>query len=287
LTKQPVYEDIIETSTLAEHLNDPAWVIFDCRFDLMNPSWGEAEYKKAHIPTATYAHLDHDLAGPITAATGRHPLPDPVVFAQRLSGWGVENGKQVIVYDNAGGGFAARLWWMLKYYGHSAVAVLNGGYAKYTVEGRPLETQITSRPAGHFLPRINPTMLVDAVQVNLLRQDPAYKLIDARAEARFQGIEEPIDPVAGHIPGAINRFHGQNLTPDGTLLHLDELRWQFSSLIGDTPPDHVVVYCGSGVTSCHHLLAMHSIGLGMPRLYAGSWSEWIRDPNHPIDPPTR
>lgn len=276
-----MFTTIISTEEMAAHLAEPEWAIVDCRFDLKDPNWGYAEYQAGHIPGAVYAHLDKDLAGPVTEQTGRHPLPGLEAFAQRLGQWGISNRTQVVVYDTLGGAYAARLWWMLRLVGHSA-AVLDGGFPKWQQEGRPTAQGIEHRPPAEFIPHPNWSMVADAAEVERIRQDPAYKLIDARAPERFRGEVEPIDRVAGHIPGAVNRFHGLNLTPGGTLLDPDTLRTQFQELIGSTDPKNVVVYCGSGVTSAHHVLAMEHAGLPAPRLYVGSWSEWICDRNHQL-----
>lgn len=277
------FTDIIETSELASHLEDPDWLIFDCRFNLADPSWGEKEYFRSHIPGAIYAHLDRHLSGPITSHTGRHPLPEPKKFVEQLSAWGVDSHKQVVVYDSLSGEFAARLWWLLNYYGHSQVAVLNGGFTKWEAEGHPTRSGDEENRPSTFIPTLHPEMLVTTQEIERLYQDPEFLVIDARAPARFAGREEPIDPIAGHIPGAVNRFHGNNLSPSGTILSPEELRQEFRHLIGHRNSRNVIVYCGSGVTSCHHVLAMHLAGIGFPRLYAGSWSEWIRDPSHPVD----
>lgn len=277
------FTDIIETSELISHLEDPDWLIFDCRFNLADPSWGEKEYFRSHIPGAIYAHLDRHLSGPVTSHTGRHPLPEPKKFVEQLSAWGVDSHKQVVVYDSLSGEFAARLWWLLNYYGHSQVAVLNGGFTKWEAEGHPTCSGDEENRPSTFIPTLHPEMLVTTQEIERLYQDPEFLVIDARAPARFAGREEPIDPVAGHIPGAMNRFHGNNLSPSGTILSPEELRQEFRHLIGHRNSRNVIVYCGSGVTSCHHVLAMHLAGIGFPRLYAGSWSEWIRDPSHPVD----
>ena len=271
------YTTLVSTDLLAGHLDDPAWVVVDCRFELKDPEWGLAEYQKAHIPGAVYAHLDRDLAGPVTPATGRHPLPDPEAFSARLSSWGIDGSKQVVAYDTAGGAYAARLWWMLRYFGHTAVALLDGGFPKWTREGRPTRAGVETRPPVRFDGAPRSGAVADAQEVDRTRLDPAYRLIDARSAVRFRGEQEPIDPVAGHIPGAINRFHGENLGPDGAFLPSDELKQQFEALLGDVPPERAVVYCGSGVTSAHHLVAMEHAGMKGARLYVGSWSEWIRD----------
>ncbi len=284
MTPTSDYRDIVSTSTLVAHLDDPTWIIFDCRFDLANPAWGEAEYLLGHIPGAIYAHLDRDLSEVVTPSTGRHPLPDPQVFANRLSSWGIDAGKQVIVYDHAGGTFAVRLWWLLKYYGHERAAVLNGGYPKWLAENRAIDAQVRKPDPAIFIPRLNPQMLISADEVEKHLSDPTWKLMDARTPARYRGEIEPIDTYAGHIPGAVNRFHNDNLQPDSTLLAPEILKQQFRDLLGDTSPEMVVMYCGSGVTSCHHILAMTIAGLPLPRIYAGSWSEWIRDPRRPTEP---
>lgn len=281
----PTYSDFVTTSQLATHAHDSAWVLVDCSFDLAEPAWGRENYLEGHIPGAIYAHLDEDLSAPKTARTGRHPLPDVGIMAQRLGQWGIGPGRQVIVYDTASGAFAARLWWMLHYYGYPAAAILDGGYAKWVEEGRPLVSgQEAPHPAAHFVPKLHPEMLVSQEDVENIRLDPAWKLVDARSAVRYRGEQEPIDPVKGHIPGSVNRFHGENLKTDGTLLPKAELRRQLKKLLGGTPVNQTVVYCGSGVTSCFHVAAMYRAGLGMPRLYAGSWSEWIRDPKNPIEP---
>jgi len=272
---------IISTEDLEKRLTDPDWVIVDCRFDLSNPDWGFAEYQKSHIPGAVYAHLDRDLSGPAGKETGRHPLPDLELFASRLGSWGIGAGKQVVVYDTNGGAYAARLWWMLRFLGHPAAAVLDGGFPKWQQEGRSVRAGVEQRAPAQFSPQPDWGMVVTADEVEQIRRSPDHRLIDARAPERFRGEVEPIDPVAGHIPGAVNRFHGSNLSPDGALLPAGTLRSQFMDLLGGVPPQNAVVYCGSGVTSCHHLLAMEIAGLPGARLYAGSWSEWITDRTRP------
>jgi thiosulfate/3-mercaptopyruvate sulfurtransferase len=276
------FDELVTTAQLFAHLDDPRWVVFDCRFDLANPSWGREEYRKAHIPGAIYAHLNEDLSAPVKPDTGRHPLPEIDVIVQRFSAWGVSAEKQVVVYDSGGGATAARLWWMLHYLGHPAAAVLDGGYAKWSVEGRPMISAMLEPSPAQFTPHPNPSMLVDVQTVERLLHDPDYKIVDARAPIRYRGESEPIDPIAGRIPGAVNRFHENNLTSGNTLRPRDELRRAFLDLLGETPAERAVVYCGSGVTSCHHVLAMRLAGLGTPGLYVGSWSEWIRDPSRPI-----
>ena len=277
------FTHLISTNELRES-RKPDWVIVDCRFDLANPDWGFLNYQEGHLPGAVYAHLDHDLSGKVTGRTGRHPLPDPEIFANKMTAWGVQANTQVVVYDTTGGSFAVRLWWLLRYFGFSSVAVLDGGYPKWLHEVCLVQTGIykpTPAPVP-FNPSIHSEMVVSASEVERIRQDPAFALIDARAPQRFSGETEPIDPVAGHIPGALNRFHAKDITPDGVFKPLPRLRTEFDQLLNGTPAQNVVVYCGSGVTSCHLLLAMEMVGLEGARLYAGSWSEWIRDPSRPI-----
>lgn len=277
------YATIISPADLLPHLTDPAWVIVDCRFDLKDPAWGEQVYGQGHIPGAVYAHLDRDLAAPKTAATGRHPLPAITELATQFSAWGISNTSQVVVYDQAGGAFASRLWWLLRYLGHTAVAVLDGGLPAWQRAAYPLITGIETRATASFQPQPHPELLVSSADVEALITNPAYLLVDARAGERYRGEVEPIDPIAGHIPGAVNRFHGENLAPSGQFLPPETLRQQFSDLLGSVDPANTIVYCGSGVTSCHHLIALELAGLPGARLYPGSWSEWITDPSRPLE----
>lgn len=276
------FRTLISTGELETILGSPQLVIVDCRFDLANTTWGYGAYQAGHIPGAVYAHLDHDLSGPVTSSTGRHPLPSEAAFFETLGKWGIDAEKQVVVYDSAGGAMAGRLWWMLRYYGHPSTAVLDGGYPKWTAENRPVRTGIENYPPAVFRGQAHPEMLISLEEVEQMRQDPNQLLVDARTPQRYRGEVEPIDPVAGRIPGAVNRFHGDNLTGEGVMKPPEQLRIEFSALIGQVPADQVAVYCGSGVTSVHHILAMELAGLPGARLYAGSWSEWIRDPQRPV-----
>jgi thiosulfate/3-mercaptopyruvate sulfurtransferase len=280
---EETYTTFVTTGQLAGHANDPLWIVIDSSYNLSDPEWGEKNYLEGHIPGAVYANLDRDLAAPVTPQTGRHPLPDPQQMAERLSEWGIGPGRQVVIYDNSNGSIASRLWWLLLYYGHNAAAILEGGSAKWLAENRPwVGGAEQTHPRTHFVPRPDPKMLLSAEEVDKIRLDPAWKLIDARSPIRFRGEQEPMDKIPGHIPGAVNRFHGDNTKADGTLLSTAALRKQFKELLGNTPIERTAVYCGSGVTSCLHIAVMKKIGMGIPRLYAGSWSEWIRDPQHEI-----
>jgi thiosulfate/3-mercaptopyruvate sulfurtransferase len=277
------YTTIISSADLHAHLDDSNWAIVDARFSLNEPARGRHDYQVAHIPGAIYAHLDDDLSGPIVpGVTGRHPLPDPETFAENLSTWGIADGVQVVVYDDIGGGIAARLWWMLRWLGHDAVAVLDGGFPIWQAAGYPTRSGEESRPRRMFTPRPHPEMVAEVEEVEMLRTDAACRLLDARAGARYRGALEPIDPVAGHIPGAVSVPYGGNLDDDQRFLSPEQLRERFATVLDDVPPEKTVVYCGSGVTAAHDILAMTHAGLAGVRLYPGSWSHWITDAQRPV-----
>ena len=271
---------LISVADLAQHFNDPAFVILDCRHELTNPEFGSKAYAESHIRNARFAYLDRDLAAPLTGRNGRHPLPDPKLFADWLGRMGVSNDKQVIGYDNAGGVYASRLWWMLRWMGHRSVAVLDGGWQAWLAAGLPVTAELPVPKPARFTgsPQMSP---VDANYVLKHLQSPDMVLIDARANDRYHGQNETIDPVGGHIPGARNRFFKDNLTPQGFFKSPEQLREDFKPFVGNDSPEKIVSQCGSGVTACHNLLAMEIAGLKGGRLYAGSWSEWIADPSRP------
>ena len=273
----------LSVAALAERLRSPRPLALDCRFDLDDPAWGERAYEVGHIPGAVYAHLDRDLSGPVTGANGRHPLPSVEEMARRFGALGVGTGVQVIAYDQDNGMYASRLWWMLRYLGHDAVAVLDGGFSRWVGEGLPVRPGRESATPRTFTPRVRPEMLVTAGEVARRLDDPAVRLIDARSPERYRGEVEPLDRVPGHIPGAIDRHYQRNVNPDGTFRPAEELHAEFAALIGDTAPGSVISYCGSGVTGCHNLLAMEIAGITGVRLYAGSWSEWCADPTRPVE----
>ncbi|MGR9053783.1 MAG: sulfurtransferase [Gammaproteobacteria bacterium] len=276
------YTTLIDTQTLARHLSDPAWVVFDCRFSLADADAGGKAYRFGHIPEARYAHLDHDLSSPITALTGRHPLPDFRVLVRKLGFWGLDNNSQVVVYDDAGGAFAGRMWWLLRCLGHERVAVLNGGIRQWQREGLALTTALPTIEARSFRAYIDDRMWLSADQLRNGLARNAVTLIDARTPERYRGEQEPIDPVAGHVPRAVNRPFQLNLDVSGCFKDATALQGQFKQIAGDRKPEQVVHMCGSGVTACHNLLAMEYAGLKGSKLYAGSWSEWIRNPNRPV-----
>ncbi len=276
------FADVISPAELSALLGSPQLRVVDCRASLQDPLAGRAAYEQAHLPGATFADLLHDLSGPIVAGrTGRHPLPPVEVFVEKLRGWGINGSSQVVAYDDAGGAFAARLWWMLRWLGHDAVAVLDGGYSAWLAEQGPVTAEVPAPARGDFSPAQRNELLVSAKEVGA-PQSLARRLFDARAPERFRGDVEPIDPVAGHISGAVNLPFAENLR-SGRFLSPAELRERFARALGDTSPEDAVVYCGSGVTACHDVLAFARAGLPLPRLYAGSWSEWITDPSRPIE----
>ncbi len=274
---------LVGADEVAAHLDDPSWRIFDCRHDLKQTEYGIAAYRRGHIPGALFLHLDRDLSGVANGRNGRHPLPDAVVFGERMAQCGVGPESQVVAYDNEGGIFASRLWWLLRWLGHERVAVLDGGLAGWKRSGLPLEEQTPDASRAHFAARSASTRQVDADFVLAHLGSEEMLLVDARSPERFRGENETLDPVGGHIPGAVNRFYFDNLDDDGCYFKpAAELAAEFSDLLAGRDPRCVVQQCGSGVTACHNLLAMEIAGLPGSRLYAGSWSEWCSDPSRPV-----
>ncbi|TAK63692.1 sulfurtransferase [Methylobacter sp.] len=276
------YNTLVSTDTLNQQLNNSNWIIVDCRFSLADTEAGAKAYRHGHIPNARYAHLDKDLSSAITDFTGRHPLPNFALLAKKLGDWGITNTSQVVAYDDAGGAFAGRLWWLLRCMGHDKVAVLDGGIKQWQKQGLPITTTLPTVKPATFRPYLNEAAWINALQVQNNLAQKSICLVDARAPERYRGEQEPIDPVAGHIPYALNRAFQLNLNSNGLFLSAEKLREQFKQLIGTTAPDRVVHYCGSGVTACHNLLAMEHAGLTGSKLYAGSWSEWIRNKNRAV-----
>lgn len=278
------FTTLISVVELAAHLADANWAVVDCRFALNDPAKGHADYLQAHIPGAVYADLNNDLSGPVTpGVTGRHPLPDVAQFAARLGAWGINDQTQVVAYDSNGGAIgAARLWWMLRWLGHDAVAVLDGGWQAWVAENRPTTNGTETREARQFTPRPRPNMQVDADEVARLASDPAALVIDSRNADRYRGENESIDPVAGHIAGAANLPYASAFDANGFFLPADQLRARFVPVFGERPAEQVVFYCGSGVSAANNVLAVAHSGLGTPRLYPGSWSEWITRKDRPV-----
>lgn len=274
---------LISPTDLAARLRDPLWRVVDCRFSLGAPDRGRADYVRGHIPGAVYAHLDADLAAPVQAGrTGRHPLPDPEILALTLGAWGIDAGTQVVAYDDGSGAIAARLWWLLRWLGHEAAAVLDGGWAAWTAAGLPTDDAEARPPRRRFRASPRPELLLSADEAARWATDGRHCLLDAREAVRYRGEAEPIDPVAGHIPGALSAPYADNLGPDGRWLPAEALARRYDALLDDRGAADCAVYCGSGVTAAHDVLAMVHAGLGEPRLYAGSWSEWITDPARPV-----
>jgi thiosulfate/3-mercaptopyruvate sulfurtransferase len=272
---------LISTEALAERLSEPGWLVADCRFELDRPDAGRQAWKAGHIPGAIHVDLERDLSAPVTPATGRHPLPAPDAFAATLSRLGIGNQTTVVCYDAGPGAYAARFWWMLRWVGHHAVAVLDGGFAAWVAEGRPTDTQPAQRAPAKFLARPRPEMVLDAAAVAgaLARGET---LVDVRGAERFAGRVEPLDAVAGHVPGAVNLPFLENLDPAGRFRGPVELAALWHSRTGTAPGRAPICMCGSGVTACQGLLALEVAGIRGGRLYAGSWSEWIRDPARPV-----
>jgi len=276
------FTTLISVAGLAQNLEDPNWVVVDCRFWLDDTEKGRRDYDKSHIPGAVYAHLDENLSSPIVpGVTGRHPLPRVDELRQTLGSWGISDNTQVVAYDDRGGMIAGRLWWLLRWLGHETVAVLNGGFPAWMAAGQPITSEITQPAPAEFAPRPQPEMLVTAEEVLQRFGDPGYMLVDSRAPQRYLGEIEPIDSLAGHIPGAENYFWSTNLDANGHFEIKDILRGRFKIFFEDIQVSRVTFYCGSGVTAAHNVLAVAHAGLGMPKLYNGSWSHWITDPERP------
>lgn len=276
------YSTIVSCEVLAGHLNDPDWRVFDCRHQLSDVSYGEKVYAEGHVPGAFFMHLDRDLSSPMNGLNGRHPLPDPQLLAGKLGAAGVSSDTQVVVYDDAGGMVAGRLWWLLRWLGHDRVALLDGGINQWVKEARPLSVESAQSARAVFgMAQRDWIVSTDEVLANI--ESNAFCVIDARAPDRFRGENETLDPIGGHIPGARNRFFRDNLDADGLFRPAAELRSEFLSLFAAVEPENTVMQCGSGVSACHNLLAMEIAGLHGARLYAGSWSEWCSDPDRPVE----
>ena len=275
---------LISPQALNERQSQPGLIILDCRFALEDPDYGLRSYAEGHIEGAQFADLERDLSGPVTkGVTGRHPLPDPDELIERLRGWGINNDSDVVLYDDGPGAFAARAWWLLAWLGkRDGVFVLDGGLKAWHAAGFPLNLDSVRLPRGHFDGVPDNQLLIKAQALQKRLNDPALTLIDARALPRFRGEVEPIDPVAGHIPGAQCAAFGENLDSSGRFLPVEQLKQRFAEKLGDRSPDELVAYCGSGVTACHNLFALALAGYPLGKLYAGSWSEWINDPQRGV-----
>ncbi len=276
------YQTIISVEELNNNLANKDWFVFDCRFMLNDPAGGLKKFNQGHIPGAQFADMDKDLSSAPTSTSGRHPLPDPNELIGKLQNWGVNNSSQVICYDDMSGAFAARMWWLLKWLGHSDVAVLDGGIDKWSANGLALEQQIQTRNKGTFNGEPNDTMWVNVDFVQQQLQQNKINLLDARSKERFTAKDTETDPVPGHVPGAINFPFAGNVSKQGVFLSTDELQKRFAELFSNDNGKEVINMCGSGVTACHNLLAMSIAGLPMTRLYVGSWSEWIKEKSRSV-----
>jgi thiosulfate/3-mercaptopyruvate sulfurtransferase len=271
----------ISAEAVAAALDDPRLRLFDCRFDLSRPSAGRELYAAGHLPGAQYADLNRDLSAPVTAASGRHPLPSPAAFAATLRDWGLDRDSRVVAYDDASGADAARLWWMLRWLGHTETCVLDGGYARWMTLGLPVTPELPKRARpGNFEAHVQPEMTVDAAEVLAGTASGKARVLDARGAERFRGDVEPIDSVAGHVPGARSQPFTTTVGADGRTLDRDTLRRVLDPAVAGA--GDVVAMCGSGVTACRLLLALEHAGVDGAKLYPGSWREWIRDPRRPI-----
>ncbi|MDH4874533.1 sulfurtransferase [Pseudomonas sp. BN515] len=275
---------LISPAQLSARQEEPGLVILDCRFSLDDPAYGQRSYAESHIPKARFADLEHDLSGPVTkGVTGRHPLPDPAALTEKLRNWGIDAESTVVLYDDGPGAFAARAWWLLAWLGkRDGVFLLDGGLKAWRDAELPLTAVTPTAQPGTFSGQPDSSLLVDADALQQRLGNANLTLLDARALPRFKGEVEPIDPVAGHIPGAQCTAFTDNLGSDGRFLPADALKQRFATLIGDRPLDEVVAYCGSGVTACHNLFALSLAGYPLAQLYAGSWSEWITNPSRPL-----
>ncbi|KQV51052.1 MULTISPECIES: sulfurtransferase [unclassified Duganella] len=279
-----MFTTLIDANTLSQHLSDPQWVILDCRHDLMNPDFGRNAFAEGHIENAQFANIDTDLSGPKTGSDGvfrgRHPLPDRAALLETLRRWGINDDTQVVAYDAHGGMYAARLWWLLRWVGHGAAAVLDGGLAAWSAAGQPLVTSVAERPRGKLADKAALVRTVSAAELLENLGVKRLQVVDARANDRFRGENETIDPVGGHIPGARNRFFKDNLQADGRFKDGAALKQELTPVVG--APVGAVMQCGSGVTACHNLLALEIAGLPGAALYPGSWSEWCADSTRPV-----
>ena len=272
-----MYTTLVDTQILQQNLADADWLVVDCRFDLADTAAGQKAYALSHIPGAVYAHLDDDLSGPPVTDHGRHPLPTPEALTTLFSRLGIDEQKQVVVYDGLNGGLAARLWWMLRYMGHTAVAVLDGGWDAWQDAGLPTQSGVVEKLPAIYSGRPRREWLVTMDMVV-----DAPLLVDSRDGARYRGELEPLDPMPGHIPGAAHFYYRRNWDENGRYLPTERMRGPLLELLGDHPANEVVFYCGSGVTACVNLLAMAHTGLGDGHLYVGSWSEWCSYPENQI-----
>jgi len=272
-------KNIVTMGWLAEKLGEPDLVIVDCRFILGQSEAGRIAYEVDHIPIAVYAHLEQDLSGPVREHGGRHPLPDMGPFSQWLGQLGIDKNTTVVAYDDQGGAMASRFWWMLHFLGHERVHILETGFSQWKAAGYPVSTEILQPIAKHFTPSVRTGMLISVHDVRKKLGQPGVVLLDSREEPRYLGLQEPIDPVAGHIPGAINSFWKESLNGNGLWKDTEEQKARFAHLDKE---DEIIVYCGSGVTACPNVMALQEAGFQNVKLYLGSWSDWVSYEENPV-----
>ncbi|MAR78109.1 MAG: sulfurtransferase [Gammaproteobacteria bacterium] len=276
------YKTIISAENLINSLQDENTLVFDCRCDIKDTTYGIQAYTEGHIPGSIYVNVDTDLASEKTPSSGRHPLPDADALSEKLSQWGLSSEKQAVIYDDASGAFAGRMWWILKWLGHKKVAVLDGGLGSYMSIGGKLTTDETIFEKNIFTPNIQSEMVVEITDVEEAQYKMNKLIIDARSKERYLGIKDLVDPIAGHVPGAISHPLSLNLNKDGKFRSPEDLKLAFDKIIADTTSENVISMCGSGITACHNILAMEIAGIKGIKLYVGSWSEWITDKSRPI-----
>tara|TARA_B100001769_G_C22087150_1_gene586134 strand:- start:460 stop:1311 length:852 start_codon:yes stop_codon:yes gene_type:complete len=276
------YKTIISAENLINSLQDENTLVFDCRCDIKDTTYGIQAYTEGHIPGSIYVNVDTDLASEKTPSSGRHPLPDADALSEKLSQWGLSSEKQAVIYDDASGAFAGRMWWILKWLGHKKVAVLDGGLGSYMSIGGKLTTDETIFEKNIFNPNIQSEMVVEITDVEEAQYKMNKLIIDARSKERYLGIKDLVDPIAGHVPGAISHPLSLNLNKDGKFRSPEDLKLAFDKIIADTTSENVISMCGSGITACHNILAMEIAGIKGIKLYVGSWSEWITDKSRPI-----
>jgi len=278
-----IFSDLISVAELKNVIGTSGCRIVDCRHNLFDPDKGRADYLEGHLPAAVFADMDKDLASEVTPVSGRHPLPEVETFRRRLEGWGIGDDTQVVVYDYGNGSLAVRMWWMLRWLGHDAVAILNGGIKAWTDAGEPLEDTVPEYAGATFTASPDNSMIATTAEIeSAVKNGEEINLIDARDEARFHGEMEPIDTLAGHIPGASNLPLARNLNEEGRWRGVSELETIWDDFLSGRTGEPLIVMCGSGVTACHLILSARLAGLESPRLYVGSWSEWIRDERRPV-----
>ncbi|KKD37416.1 MAG: sulfurtransferase [Limnoraphis robusta] len=261
---------VVSASWLVNHLDDPDVVVVDCRFSLADVELGQRQYQEGHIPGAYYLDLNRDLSSPVAQHGGRHPLPEPTKLAQTLSEMGINSDTLVVAYDDSRFAFAARLWWLLRYMGHEKIALLNGGFSHWKAEGYPVNNTQSTPKLGQFIPQINPDFVVDIETVKARKDQPKVALIDSREPERYLGKTEPIDPIAGHIPGAVN-YPWKQVSDEAGYVKIDQQTQRWTDL---KDAEEIIVYCGSGVTACVNLWSLEMAGIHQGKLYAGSWSDW-------------